>query len=91
MPRSPEEKRRLAVKYGRRQRLLAAEHSQTTLAAEVKRLVAALRASRVPREEVQRLLDNLKAHRDDTRHRRAVWAIVDALEAAEAPPRRPDT
>ncbi|APR87465.1 hypothetical protein A7982_12814 [Minicystis rosea] len=83
MPRSPEEKRRLAEKYGRRHRLLRAEHSEQALETEVKRLVAELRASRLPPDRIKRLLDDLRAHRDVRRHRSAIWAIVDALEALQ--------
>ena len=81
MPRSPEEQRARAEKYGRRHRVLRASHSQVALEAEVARLVAELRASRLPRERIQRLLADLRAHRDVRRHHAAIWAIVDALES----------
>lgn len=83
MPRSPEEQRRRAEKYGRRHRLLHASHSEETLEAEVKRLLTELRASRLPPERIKRLLDDLRAHRDVRRHRSAIWAIVDALESVQ--------
>ncbi|MFO0589776.1 MAG: hypothetical protein U0441_19710 [Polyangiaceae bacterium] len=81
MPRSPEEERRRAIKYGRRMRVLRASHSQKALEAEVKRMVSELRASRLPKEQVQRLVDNLHKYDDVRRYHGAVWAIVDALES----------
>lgn len=85
MPRSAEEQRRRAEKYGRRHRVLRAGHSEVTLEAEVARLVAELRASRLPRDRVARLLADLGAHRDVRRRRAAIWAIVDALESLASP------
>lgn len=84
MPRSPEEQRRRAEKYGRRHRVLYAGHSEKALESEVERLVAELRASRLPPERIKRLLDDLRAHRDVRRRRAAIWAIVDALESLAA-------
>jgi hypothetical protein len=86
MPRSPEEQRRRAEKYGRRHRVLFASHSEQTLEAEVARLVAELRASGLPADRIKRLLDDLRTHRDIRRRRAAIWAIVDALESL--PPRK---
>ena len=83
MPRSPDEKRRLAIKYGRRQRLAAARSSRKLLDKEVAHLLRQLKASAVPREKANQLRATLKASTDDRRRGGAIWAIVDALEAAE--------
>lgn len=80
MPRSADEKRRRAEKYGRRHRVLFASHSEATLAVEVERLIAELRRSGLPAERIKGLLDNLRAHSDVRRRHGAIWAIVDALE-----------
>jgi hypothetical protein len=81
MPRSAEEQRRRAQKYGRRHRVLEASHSRRELDVVVARLVAELRASKVAVDEVRRLLDDLREHTDVKRRQAAIWAIVDALEA----------
>ena len=83
MPRSPQEQRYRAQKYGRRHRVLAASHSRKELDAVVAGLVAELRASSVGADEVERLLANLRKHTDVKRRHAAIWAIVDALEAAQ--------
>lgn len=83
MPRSPEQKRRLAIKYGRRQRLAAARGSRELLDREVAGLLRQLKASAVPRKKADQLRATLKASTDDRRRSGAIWAIVDALEAAE--------
>lgn len=82
MPRSREEQRYRAQKYGRRHRLLAALRSQKELEVVVAQLVAELRASRVPAEDARRLLADLREYTDVKRRRAAIWAIVDALEGA---------
>ena len=87
MPRSAEEQRDRAEKYGRRHRVLRASHSEADLAVEVARLVAELKKSRVPPDRIARLLDDLRTHTDMRRRRGAVWAIVDALESVERPAR----
>lgn len=82
MPRSPEEHRRRAIKYGRRHRLLHAMGSQKDLDVVLRDLIAELRRSKVPRDQVRRLIAAVDEHRDITRRRSAIWAIVDALERA---------
>jgi hypothetical protein len=49
----------------------------------VKRLLRELDRSAVPKDRAQQLKANLKAHTDDRRRNAAIWALVDALEAAE--------
>lgn len=88
MPRSPEEKRRLAIKYGRRARLLQASHSGKTLEVEVKRLVAELKRSSLPPARIKALVDNLSAFTDERRRNHAIWALVDALESLPETPRK---
>jgi hypothetical protein len=87
VPRSREEQRYRAERYGRRHKVAAASHNQRELEVVVKKLVADLRASTVPAEEVQRLLTNLREHTDDRRRSNAIWAIVDALESVQPRPK----
>lgn len=82
MPRSPEEQRRRAQKYGRRHRLYLVWRNRKELDAMVATLVAELRSSSVPAAEVTRLIAELRKHTDDKRRNAAIWAIVDALESA---------
>jgi hypothetical protein len=86
MPRSPQEQRYRAQKYGRRHRVLAAMRSRKELDTVVAGLVAELRASSVAASEVKRLLADLRKHTDVKRWHSAIWAIVDALEAAQPRP-----
>ena len=88
MPRSPQEQRYRAQKYGRRHRVLAAMHSREELDVVVAGLVAELRASTVRADEVRRLLTALRKHTDVKRRHAAIWAIVDALEAVQPLPGR---
>jgi hypothetical protein len=86
MPRSPQEQRYRAQRYGRRHRVLAAMHSRRALDVVVTGLVAELRASTVGADETRRLLAELRKHTDVKRRHAAIWAIVDALEAAQRLP-----
>lgn len=82
MPRTPEEKRAAAIKYGRRQRVLAAKHSEQTYTDEIGRLIRELRATQLPKARVETLLADLERYTDVKRRNAAVWAIIDALEDA---------
>ncbi|MFO0549942.1 MAG: hypothetical protein U0271_16225 [Polyangiaceae bacterium] len=82
MARSLAEEKRLARKYGRRQRLLRASRSAHEFDAAAQRLLADLRALRVPAARITELRRGLEVT-DVKRHHAAVWAILDALEAAE--------
>jgi hypothetical protein len=88
MPRSREEQRHRAQKYGRRHRVLRASHNQQELDAVVAQLVSELRASTVAADDVQRLLADLRKYTDVKRRRAAIWAIVDALETAQPYPKK---
>lgn len=83
MARSAEEKKRRAIKYGRRHRLLQASGSAADLDRAVAGLLKDLAKSRIPKATQQELVAQLRASRDHTRRRRAIWAIVDALESTE--------
>jgi hypothetical protein len=83
VPRSPEEHLRRARKYGRRARLGEARSSREAMDREVLRLLGELKASSVPKDVAKKLRAQLKVSTDDRRRGNAIWAIVDALEAAE--------
>lgn len=87
MPRSREEQRYRAERYGRRQRVAAAFSNKRELEVVVKKLVADLRASTVPAEQVHQLLADLREHTDDRRRSNAIWAIVQALESVQKYPK----
>lgn len=80
MPRSPDEQRRRARKYGRRHRLGEARHSRKALDAVVRDLLRELSRSGVEGDKAQQLRATLKSATDDRRRGAAIWAIVDALE-----------
>ncbi|MFK7990924.1 MAG: hypothetical protein AB8I08_33195 [Sandaracinaceae bacterium] len=54
------------------------------LEAVVAALLKELGRSGVSKADRRRLVNDLKRTRDHTRRRRAIWAIIDALETAEA-------
>lgn len=83
MPRSAEEKKRNARKYGRRHALLKAEHSAKELDAMAQKLLRDLKRAGADAETVARLAKDLERFTDVKRHRSAVWAIADALEKIE--------
>ncbi|HVI04440.1 MAG TPA: hypothetical protein VM869_37390 [Enhygromyxa sp.] len=89
MPRSREEQRYRAERYGRRHRVATAFSNKRNLEVVVKKLVADLRASTVPAEKVRQLLADLREHTDDRRRSNAIWAIVDALESVQPYPKEP--
>lgn len=72
-----------ARKYGRRHAVLRAMKSASELERVVQRLVEQLKASALPDAEKKRLVARLESSKDITRRREAIWAVVDALEAAE--------
>lgn len=82
VPRSADEKARLARKYGRRLRVLKAERNRRETERIAHGLLDDLRKLGVAAARIAELRRGLDAT-DDTRHGRAVWAILDALEAAE--------
>ncbi len=71
MPRSFDETRRRAKRYGLRHRVL-------------EQLEEELRSSTVPPSTVRRLLADVKRFRNDRRRQNAIWAMVDALEAVDS-------
>ncbi|MFV8756169.1 hypothetical protein ACNOYE_36940 [Nannocystaceae bacterium ST9] len=82
MARSKEEQARRARKYGRRMRLLKAQANAKEFDKLARALLAELRTAGVTRERIAALERGLE-YTDVTRHRAAVWAIVQALEDVE--------
>lgn len=81
MPRSDEKDR--ARKYGRRARLASVRRSRHDTDALALEFLEQLRKLGVSATRIAELRRGLSAT-DDKRHGNAVWAILDALEDAEA-------
>lgn len=91
MPRSADEKRANARKYGRRQAVLEALRSAQDLERAAQRLLRDLKAAGAKPAQLQAHARALAQYTDITRRRAAVWSILDALEAIERAAERPRT